>query len=62
MVKFYKFCYALGVRLHIRKLELWAYSRWFKNKATKDIMAYFTFAEDFFKFCKKWGLKAKVGK
>lgn len=50
-VAYYKFCYWAGVKLHIRKLEVWAYLRWFNEVAYEGIVAYFSWAEDYFRFC-----------
>ena len=59
---YYKFCYWLGNKLGIRRLEIWAYLKWFSIAATDNILAYFGFSEDYFAFCERWGIKATIGK
>ena len=62
MVAFYKFCYWLGVKAGIRRLEVWSYLNWFRVEGTEDIMAYFAFADNYFKFCQRWRISPRVGK
>ena len=61
-VKFYKFCYWLGVKSGIRRLEVWSYLHWFSLVGTDSILGFFAFSEDYFKFCKRWEISAKFGK
>ena len=58
-VAYYKFCYWAGVKLHIRKFEVWAYLRWFSELAYGSVMNYFAWAEDYFRFCERWNIKRK---
>lgn len=59
---FYKFCYWIGVKFGIHRLESWAYLNWFKTAAANFTVSYFEFAGDYFKFCKKWGIGNSFGK
>ena len=59
---YYKFCYWLGVKLGIRRLEAWAYLNWFNIAGSDDIFAFFKFSEDYFKFCERWNIGATIGK
>ncbi len=61
-VKFYKFCYWIGTKLGIRRLEVWSYLRWFSLVGTDSILGFFAFSEDYFKFCERWEINAKFGK
>jgi hypothetical protein len=57
---YYKFCYWLGYKLGIRRMEVWAYLHWFSISATDNIFAFFKFSDDYFKFCERWGIKANT--
>lgn len=57
-LKYYKFCYWLGNKLGIRRLEIWAYLNWFRIEATDTLLAFFKFSEDYFRFCERWKIKA----
>lgn len=58
----YKFCYWLGVKTGIRRLEIWAYLNWFRVAGSDGIISFFSFSEDYFRFCKRWKISAKFGK
>ena len=61
-VAYYKFCYWLGVKLGMKQLEAWAYLHWFAIAGAGDIIGFFVFSEDYFKFCKRWNISEKFGK
>ena len=58
-VAYYKFCYWAGVKLHIRKLEMRAYLRWFSELAYGCVRNYFAWSEDYFRFCERWNIRRK---
>lgn len=58
----YKFCYWFGVKTGIRRLEVWSYLNWFRVAGSDDIMAFFAFSDDYFKFCRRWKISSKFGK